>query len=279
MKFLGPFFSFAVSILLFGLPKACSFSSVHLNPLRRSIVKDSVRQVLGIDRLDVRQTAIGCAKTIPIASATTLIKGAPALVVFSCLLVYWINRILWTPSRTYNREKNTVGNEYDAWTREGILEYYWGEHIHLGYYNDDERKMGYKRKNFIKAKYDFIDEMAKFAGVAFETNEKTLKILDVGCGIGGTSRYLARNFGDKASVTGITLSPNQVDRATSLAKDRGIKNANFLVMDALNMNFPDNSFDVVWACESGEHMPDKKRYVEEMVRVLKPGGRLVIATW
>jgi MPBQ/MSBQ methyltransferase len=50
-------------------------------------------------------------------------------------------------------------------------------------------------------------------------------------------------------------------------------------MDALKMDFPDNTFDIVWACESGEHMPDKKRYVEEMARVLKPGGRIVIATW
>ena len=41
----------------------------------------------------------------------------------------------------------------------------------------------------------------------------------------------------------------------------------------------DNSFDLVWACESGEHMPDKRAYVEEMVRVLKPGGTLVIACW
>lgn len=44
------------------------------------------------------------------------------------------------------------------------------------------------------------------------------------------------------------------------------------VMDALAMTWPDNSFDLVWACESGEHMPDKKRYVEEMARVLKPGA-------
>ena len=42
-------------------------------------------------------------------------------------------------------------------------------------------------------------------------------------------------------------------------------------MDALAMTIPDNSFDLVWACESGEHMPDKRKYVEEMVRVLKPG--------
>ena len=45
------------------------------------------------------------------------------------------------------------------------------------------------------------------------------------------------------------------------------------------MEFPDDTFDFVWACESGEHMPDKKRYVEEMVRVLKPGGTIVIACW
>lgn len=50
-------------------------------------------------------------------------------------------------------------------------------------------------------------------------------------------------------------------------------------MDALAMTFPDNSFDLVWACESGEHMPDKKKYIEEMTRVLKPGGTLVIACW
>lgn len=44
------------------------------------------------------------------------------------------------------------------------------------------------------------------------------------------------------------------------------------VMDALKMKWPDNGFDLVWACESGEHMPDKKLYVEEMTRVLKPGN-------
>ena len=50
-------------------------------------------------------------------------------------------------------------------------------------------------------------------------------------------------------------------------------------MDALALEFEENSFDLVWACESGEHMVDKKRYVEQMTRVLKPGGSLVVATW
>lgn len=105
------------------------------------------------------------------------------------------------------------------------------------------------------------------------------KVLDVGCGIGGTSRYLAAKLGDRSTVTGITLSPRQVERASTLAEVAGLTNVNFKVMDALKMDFPDNSFDLVWACESGEHMPDKNAYIAEMARVLKPGGLMVMATW
>ena len=186
-----------------------------------------------------------------------------------------------TPGRPW-MDDTTVGREYDAWTEERILEYYWGEHIHLGYYNDDVMArgagtlLGCKVKDFVEAKLDFVEEMAIWAGCA----EKTPRtVLDVGCGIGGASRHLAKGFGEGTSVTGITLSPKQVARAEELAEQQGVRNAEFRVMNALAMDFPDNSFDLVWACESGEHMPDKKKYVEEMVRVLKPGGTLVIATW
>ena len=47
-----------------------------------------------------------------------------------------VKTILDRPSRKY--EEGSVAREYDAWTRDGILEYYWGEHIHLGYYNKEE---------------------------------------------------------------------------------------------------------------------------------------------
>lgn len=70
---------------------------------------------------------------------------------------------------------------------------------------------------------------------------------------------------------GITLSNSQVKRGTELAAEQGLGNCSFQVMDALHMDIPDDSFDLVWACESGEHMPDKKLYIEEMTRVLKPG--------
>lgn len=184
--------------------------------------------------------------------------------------------VLDRPSRAYS--PTSVAREYDEWTSDGILEYYWGEHIHLGYYSDEELEQGYKKKNFIQAKYDFIDEMMKFGGIDVNVDQGA-KVLDVGCGFGGTSRYLADKLGPKADVTGITLSPNQVKRGTELAQERGLNNAKFMVMNALEMDFPDNSFDIVWACESGEHMPDKEAYINEMMRVLKPGGKFVMATW
>lgn len=181
-----------------------------------------------------------------------------------------LKRVYDTPSRTYD---NNVGNEYDAWTEEGILEYYWGEHIHLGYYTEEERAKGWWKADFKAAKLRFTEEMFKFS-----RSVQPKRILDVGCGFGGSSRWLAAQFPD-AEVIGITLSPKQVERGTQLAAERGLKNVKFMVMDALKMEFPENSFDLVWACESGEHMPDKKAYVEEMTRVLAPGGNIVIACW
>ncbi|CAN0374680.1 unnamed protein product, partial [Discosporangium mesarthrocarpum] len=124
---------------------------------------------------------------------------------------YGLLRVLDTPSRPYDAESNTVGKEYDAWTEDGILESYWGEHIHLGYYNEEERAKGAFRKNFIQAKYDFIDKMMGWGGLGQgEGMWVPEKVLDVGCGIGGTSRYLAKKLGNDTSVTGITLSPKQV---------------------------------------------------------------------
>lgn len=200
-----------------------------------------------------------------VAVATAALAGTAA-----------VKFVLDKPSRTYGTD--TVADEYDAWTDDGILEYYWGEHIHLGYYSKEELEKGYKKKNFIQAKYDFIDEMMSFGDIDPEQN-RNAKVLDVGCGFGGTSRYLAKALGPDAQVTGITLSPQQVKRGTELAKEQGVPNANFMVKDALKMDFPDNSFDIVWACESGEHMPDKKAYIDQMMRVLKPGGKFVMACW
>jgi MPBQ/MSBQ methyltransferase len=204
----------------------------------------------------------------------TVKAGAVAVGAAALAATGIVKLVLDKPSRTYG--EGSVAQEYDEWTEEGILEYYWGEHIHLGYYNEEEKHMYKPLKD---AQYSFIDEMMKFGGIDPKTDGKA-KVLDVGCGFGGTSRYLARALGPESEVTAITLSPKQVERATELAVEQNTPNAKFMVEDALEMpSFPDNTFDIVWACESGEHMPDKKKYIDQMMRVLKPGGKFVMATW
>ncbi|MEM8715825.1 MAG: methyltransferase domain-containing protein, partial [Cyanobacteria bacterium P01_G01_bin.4] len=99
--------------------------------------------------------------------------------------------------------------------------------------------------------------------------------LDVGCGIGGGSRILARDYG--FDVAGVTISPQQVKRAQQLTP-AGVT-ATFKVDDAMALSYPDASFDVVWSVEAGPHMPDKAVFARELMRVLKPGGILVLADW
>lgn len=163
---------------------------------------------------------------------------------------------------------DSVANSYDDWTNDGILEFYWGEHIHLGYYGSPPHK-----KDFLKAKEDFVHEMVRWGEL--DRLPKGTTVLDVGCGIGGSSRILARDY--SFNVTGITISPQQVKRAQELTPP--LVNATFQVDDALAISFPDASFDVVWSIEAGPHMPNKAQFARELLRVLKPGGVLVVADW
>ncbi|MEG4807005.1 methyltransferase domain-containing protein [Microcoleus sp. F8-D3] len=163
---------------------------------------------------------------------------------------------------------DSVANSYDDWTNDGILEFYWGEHIHLGHYGSPPR-----RKDFLQSKHDFVHEMVRWGQLEHLPAGTT--VLDVGCGIGGSSRILAREYG--FDVTGITISPQQVRRAQELTPPE--VNAKFQVDDALALSFPDASFDVVWSIEAGPHMPDKAQFAKELLRVLKPGGILVVADW
>jgi MPBQ/MSBQ methyltransferase len=166
------------------------------------------------------------------------------------------------------QSSDSVANAYDTWTEDGILEYYWGEHIHLGHYGSPPQ-----RKDFREAKADFVHEMASWGGL--DELPPGTTVLDVGCGIGGSSRMLARDYG--FAVTGVTISPQQVQRAKELTEED--LDVNFLVEDALSLSFPDASFDVVWSIEAGPHMPDKALFAKELMRVLKPGGILVVADW
>lgn len=155
---------------------------------------------------------------------------------------------------------------YDEST--GLWEDMWGEHLHHGYY-----PAGGPPKSNQQAQVDMVDAVLDWAGVA-----SVDAVLDVGCGVGGSSRHIARRYG--CSASGITLSPYQAGRANELSRQAGLGEAcSFQVADALAQPFADGSFDLVWSLESGEHMPDKARFVAELARVAAPGGRVIVVTW
>tara|TARA_B100000795_G_scaffold68182_2_gene47153 strand:+ start:24414 stop:25265 length:852 start_codon:yes stop_codon:yes gene_type:complete len=113
--------------------------------------------------------------------------------------------------------------------------------------------------------------LAQLAGI-----QRGDAILDAGCGVGGSSIYLAKTIG--CSVTGITLSDQQVDKAQEFASKNGVEElCNFQAVDFHETPFADESFDVIWFTESFCHSTEPKRLLSEMYRLLKPGGRIIIA--
>jgi tocopherol O-methyltransferase len=163
-----------------------------------------------------------------------------------------------------------IQNLYDQ--SSALWESIWGEHMHHGFYRPGENSQNKDRR---QAQIDLINELLHWANVDTEPQQ----IFDLGCGIGGSSLFLADKF-RQAKITGISLSPVQINRAKERSKELGFSDrTNFLVADALSIPFPDNSFDLVWSLESGEHMADKHKFLQECDRILKPGGKLILATW
>jgi tocopherol O-methyltransferase len=100
------------------------------------------------------------------------------------------------------------------------------------------------------------------------------RVLDAGCGIGGSSIWLAKHRGCK--VTGITVSQEQVAHAERNARRHGVLGqVHFEVADFCQTPFPDGSFDVVWAVESSCYAVDKRDFFREAFRLLRKGGTLI----
>ena len=166
----------------------------------------------------------------------------------------------------------SVAEAYDRWTTDQLLERLWGDHIHLGHYGNPPQLPG--GVDFREAKAHFVHELVRWSGL--DQLPSGSRVLDVGCGIGGSARILARDYG--LDVLGISISPAQIARATALTP-ASLPHCRFQVMDALDLKAADGSFDAVWSVEACPHMPDKQRYVDELLRVLRPGGRLAVADW
>lgn len=173
-----------------------------------------------------------------------------------------------TPRTLFRPE--AVAGHYD-----GLDVFYralWGEHVHHGLW--PEARGGWRTAPEVAARA-LAERVAEAAGAA-----PGRRIVDVGCGYGGTSRVLARRG---AHVTGLTLSAAQVAyaRAQPLlpGTPQGTPPPTYRVRDWLENDLPAAHFDAAVAVESTTHMPERARVFGEIARVLRPGGRLVLCVW
>lgn len=147
-------------------------------------------------------------------------------------------------------------------------QYWWNlgqsRSMHYGYWDETTN-------NFHDALMNINKVMAAKVMISPEDH-----VLDAGCGVGGSSLWLAKNI--NCRVTGITLSEKQKKQAEEYAEKQGLSHkADFFLEDYTNTSFPAGSFDVVWAIESVCHAEDKMNFLKEAYRLLKPGGRLIVA--
>ncbi|KAH8812346.1 tocopherol O-methyltransferase [Xylogone sp. PMI_703] len=161
----------------------------------------------------------------------------------------------------------------------------WGEHIHHGYFKSPNDTKEEAQVQLIELLLD-RSELPKGSTV-----------LDVGCGIGGTTRFLAKNHG--CDVVGITISPRQVEIAKQLTLEGNESNeifidgsmkvgpgsVQYIELDAEKMGDSftsepnETTFDAIWISEAMSHLPDKRLFFKNAELLLKPGGKLIVADW
>ncbi len=158
-------------------------------------------------------------------------------------------------------DRRAVAAHYDD--LDEIYRELWGTSLHHGYWITGR-----------ETSEEAIDNLTRLVA-----QQATLKsgdrICDLGCGYGAAALVWRRDYG--ARVTGITVSKKQYDYARATADGTG--DLEFVLGDALENRLAADSFDAVIAVESSEHMPDKQKFFREAHRLLRPGGRCVVAAW
>jgi cyclopropane fatty-acyl-phospholipid synthase-like methyltransferase len=141
---------------------------------------------------------------------------------------------------------------------------FWGDHIHHGLWEGAHSAK--------EAQLALIQRLAAMAEIRAGSS-----VLDVGCGLGGSSIWLARHI--DCSVLGLTISPVQLKIATKrAAKEKVAERVQFRLEDANRLHY-ENSFDCVWIIECSEHLLDKSDFFRRVGAALKPGGVLALCAW
>ncbi|EDU51495.1 sterol 24-C-methyltransferase (Delta(24)-sterol C-methyltransferase) [Pyrenophora tritici-repentis Pt-1C-BFP] len=146
-----------------------------------------------------------------------------------------------------------------------LYEYGWGQSFHFCRYAYGESfyKAIARHEHYLAHKMNLQDNM---------------RVLDVGCGVGGPAREIVKFAG--VNVVGLNNNDYQIERATAYAEKEGLSDKlKFVKGDFMQMSFPDNSFDAVYAIEATVHAPSLEGIYSEIFRVLKPGGVFGVYEW
>lgn len=137
--------------------------------------------------------------------------------------------------------------------------------FHFGYYERGITNYPDARQN-----------MNKHIGELLELEkDQAFKVLEAGCGIGATSRYLAKKY-PQSQFTGISLGTEEIELAKKITQEQNLSNMQFLTGNYNNTGFANNSFDRIFALESIVYAVKKEDVIKELSRILKPKGKCVI---
>ena len=165
---------------------------------------------------------------------------------------------------SYSQAVQTAQEYYNSNDADNFYFHIWGgEDIHIGIYSDEVREIA-------KASQNTVDTMVGMLG---ELGEGT-NMIDLGAGYGGAARYLAKRF--SCNVRCINLSETQNSRNRQLTVAQGLENK-IEVTDGSFENLPEGGavYDVAWSQDSFLHSGARDKVMDEIDRVLKPGGKLI----
>lgn len=167
-------------------------------------------------------------------------------------------------SATYSDAVSVARDYYNSEDADNFYNVIWGgEDIHIGLYQSDDEPI-------IDASHRTVRHMAAMLGDI----DAGAKVLDIGAGYGGAARYLAGTFG--CSVTALNLSEKENERNRERNAELGLSDK-IEVIDGSFEAIPakDARFDVVWSQDAILHSGHRQQVIEEVARVLKPGGRFI----
>jgi SAM-dependent methyltransferase len=168
------------------------------------------------------------------------------------------------PASAFDRDRDRIGEYYDATL--GYYRRFWHGStgaLHYGFHGENTRGAASELVNTNRV-------MADLGEIEIEA-----RVLDAGCGVGGSALWLARNRG--ARVVGLSLSRRQLEDAERRVRRAGLEaRVSFHRADYTCAPFEDGTFDVFWALESSCYAEDKPALAREAFRLLRPGGRLIV---